>query len=68
MRCVYCEGEMELGFIQSPREVFWSKERRIMFFMPNRSEGDIVISDSVWKGTIKEAHLCKQCGKITMDI
>jgi hypothetical protein len=31
-------------------------------------EGDIVISDSVWKGTIKEAHLCKQCGKITMDI
>lgn len=68
MRCGYCEGEMEIGFIQSPRHIFWSKKKRKTLVMPYESEGDIILANSFWKASAKEAHLCKQCGKIIMDI
>ena len=67
MKCGYCDNEMELGYIQSPRNIFWSKKRRKMFFINNQSQGDISITQESWNGGIKEAYHCKKCRKIIIN-
>ena len=63
MFCPYCENEMEKGFIQSPRAIFWSSKEKIVFIGANISKGDIPIT-KLNDLTSKEAYHCKTCKNI----
>ena len=67
MLCPYCGEEMGKGLVQSARTIFWSRKKKKLFFIPNESEGDVVIAGGA-NGSIKEAYLCKTCNKVTVDL
>ncbi len=66
MLCPYCGVEMDKGFVQSVRRIFWTRKRKKMFWVPNSSKGDITISGEM-NGWAKESYFCKNCKKITID-
>lgn len=64
MKCPYCNNEMEQGFVQSARDIFWSKEKHKVFF--NVREGELTIAKGL-NGCIRKANCCKICKKIIVD-
>lgn len=70
MNCPYCGKEMEKGLIQSPHGLAWLKgEKRHTFARAELHEGSVVLSElSMLRGSAVEAWLCRDCGKIVIDI
>ena len=70
MLCPYCGKEMEKGLIQSPHEIAWLKgEKRHAFARAELHEDSIVLSElSFLRGSAVEAWLCRDCGKVVIDI
>lgn len=68
MKCPYCENDMEQGYIQGPRGVFWSAKGRNFFFFPHRVKGDVVIAGAYEGSSGQNAYLCRSCGKIIIDV
>ncbi|SHE33593.1 hypothetical protein SAMN02745249_00236 [Atopostipes suicloacalis DSM 15692] len=66
MKCPYCEEEMDKGFVQSARNIFWSTEEKKLVFAPGKSD-DIPIA-SGFNGATKESYFCKNCKKIIIDL
>ena len=67
MLCPYCGEEMDKGFVQSARPIFWSVEKKKMFYLPSETKGDISIAKG-GNGCVKESYLCRKCKKIIIDI
>ena len=69
MKCPYCGGEMEQGFIQSPQEISWKKGDKIpVFGRAQFHEGSVVLSYlSFMKGSAVTAFLCRSCRKVIID-
>lgn len=67
MLCPYCGEEMDKGVVQSGRKIFWTRNKKKMFWVPNSSKGDITIAGEM-NGWTKEANLCKECRKIIIDL
>jgi len=68
MTCPYCETEMEHGYIQSCRGIFWSSTKRTFFFAARKKNGDAVIAPyDPFIGSTAEAYLCRRCRKIIAD-
>lgn len=67
MKCPYCNEEMEQGVIQSPQELNWQAQKRLL----NRSdlyEDAVCLSyPSFIKGSAVEAWLCRNCQKVIVD-
>ena len=61
--CPYCKNVMENGFIQSPRAIFWSSRKKIIFIGAHKSKGDIPIT-KLNGLTSKEAYYCKTCKNV----
>ena len=67
MQCPYCGNEMERGFVQSARPVFWSPEKKKVFFKPSLQE-DFEISEGFWNGSFAESHFCRNCKKVILSV
>ena len=67
MVCSYCNNEMEVGVIQSPNEISWSKKKRL-FARAELYKDSIVLAEwSFVKGSSVEAYLCRKCKKIVIE-
>ena len=68
MNCPYCNKEMEQGIIRSPQEISWQKEKHF-FNRADMHEGAVCLSEfSFLKGSSVEAWLCRDCGKVVIDL
>lgn len=66
MKCPYCEQDMEPGYVQSYKPVFWVREKRQL---PLRAKkDDILIYDSSWDEENGRAYLCRACGKMIVAL
>lgn len=63
MRCLQCNIEMKKGYLQSAREIFWSKNKKKIFFKPDK-KNDIVLTRSVSNGAIVKSYYCPICKMI----
>ncbi|MGE5494433.1 MAG: PF20097 family protein [Burkholderiales bacterium] len=68
MKCPYCNGEMEQGYLQSSRPVFWSRKNKQVFTVPSASRGDISLTKYGWNCSKDKAYLCRSCKKIVIDL
>lgn len=68
MKCPYCDSEMERGFLQGPKGVFWSDKARRLDFYPRELRGDIVIAGEWERSSGDDAWLCRKCGKLVVDV
>ena len=67
MKCPYCGKELEQGVLQSAQEINWQK-KKVVFNRAHLHEGGVCLAPySFWKGSIVEAWLCRDCGKVIMD-
>jgi len=68
MKCPYCGKETEEGVIQSPNEISWQREKHL-FGGAELHDGAVCLSKhSFFKGSSVVAFLCRDCGKIIIDI
>lgn len=68
MKCPYCDGEMERGFLQGPRGVFWSAKGRNFIFFPHRTKGDVVIAGALECSSGENSYLCRKCSMLITDL
>ena len=70
MLCPYCGKEMGKGLIQSPQELAWLKgEKRRLLSRAAFHKDSVVLSElSLLRGSAVEAWLCRDCGKVVIDI
>lgn len=66
MKCPYCNQEMENGFVQSARDIFWGEKKHKLFFTPNEKEVKLAIGGL--NGCIINAYYCRDCKKIIIDL
>lgn len=63
MRCPYCDGEMRIGYVQSPRHsIFWAEEKHSFLVMPTKK--DVRLSEGIFSVPAVESYCCKDCRKI----
>ena len=67
MTCPYCGKEMEQGYIKSPQQLFWSKEKELGI-----ESGSIKLSQRFWNGFFNgfsvESCYCPDCKKIITSV
>lgn len=67
MKCPYCGAEMEQGYVQSARGIFWSTKRRKLFILPTYE--DVEIAPMSWTASANEnSYLCRKCNKVIIDL
>ena len=68
MKCPYCGKEMEQGYIKSPHQIFWSKDKDL----GPQGESSIKLSGKFWHGFFDgfsvESYYCPDCKKIITSI
>ncbi len=65
MKCPYCGGEMEEGFLQGADRVAWVKKRHKFSLLPK--EGEVLLENNMVKDFLFPASICKACKKIVVD-
>jgi len=69
MNCPYCGKEMEEGLIQSLHEITWKKGVKRRLFGGSLLHPDAVtLSEFSLIGSGVVAHLCRECGKMVIDL
>ncbi len=66
MKCPYCNQEMENGFVQSARDIFWGGKKHKLFFKPS-NDNEFIIADG-WNGCVISAYCCRDCEKIIINL
>ena len=68
MKCPYCGKEMEQGYIKSPQQIFWNKDKDL----GPQGESSIKLSGKFWHGFFNgysvESYYCPDCKKIITSI
>ncbi len=72
MKCPYCGNEMELGLIESPYQIVWTKGDKKQFLNNVRfPKGSVVLDKyslkSFVEGCAVKAFLCRFCKKVIID-
>ena len=72
MKCPYCGNEMEIGLIQSPHEIAWTKgNKKYTFSLGRFHKGSVTLCPLTLKtfagGCSVEAFLCRSCKKVIID-
>jgi hypothetical protein len=67
MKCPYCNQEMVKGYVQSARPVFWSPEKKKLFFKPSL-QVDFYVSKGFWNGCFGESQYCQYCKKVIISL
>lgn len=65
MKCPFCGGEMEQGFLQGEHKVAWVKKKHLISILPK--EGEVVLENNAFKDFALTAFICKSCKKIIVD-
>ncbi len=65
MKCPFCNGEMEDGFLQGMRRVAWVKKKHKITLLPKEEE--ILLENNVVADFLISASICKYCKKIMVD-
>lgn len=60
MHCPICQREMIPGYLQSPRDIVWSREKQSFSVSANQKNGDLIVCQGVLDGM--ESHFCSACG------
>ncbi len=61
MKCPYCDKEMENGFIQGAKGVFFSPDQKFLWIWKNPwNKKDVKITDTMWE-TSSPACYCYDC-------
>lgn len=67
MKCPYCDGEMEQGYINSSQRMFWGKEKELGFVY-----GNIKLSKNPMRGFFCGHYVpswyCDKCRKIIVSL
>lgn len=64
MKCPCCGKEMESGVVQSAREIFFTNKHHKNWFIPDKSNGEVLLSTHNWTRPTCVAHHCESCKKI----
>ena len=72
MVCPYCDNEMELGLIQSPHEIAWTRgDKKHTIAAAKFHEGSVVLSPlsikTAIEGNAVKAYICRKCRKVIID-
>lgn len=68
MKCPYCNKEMELGIIQSSRELAWKKGLKRTLGRASAYEGSVILSQlNFLEGSAIKASNCRDCKKIIIS-
>lgn len=65
MKCPFCGGATERGYIQSSRQIIWSGEKEGFFLA---GDGDIKITEGTLKPGVAESFFCPKCKMIFTPI
>ena len=65
MRCPFCDGEMEKGFLQSGSMMVWVKKKHYWSLYPKGDE--ILVDKNYLTGCAVPAWICKKCKKIMLE-
>ena len=65
MKCPTCGQEMEEGFVQSAREIFFSIEPHRFWFKVKKEE--VLLSSHNWTRPTCVAYLCSNCKKVVIN-
>ena len=67
MKCPTCGQEMEEGFAQCAREIYFTIEPHLFFFKAKKEEGEILLSSHNWTRPTCVAYICHNCQKVVID-
>lgn len=68
MRCPYCSKEMEMGLIESQREIAWLPgSQRHVYARAKFHDGVVLSRISFFRGSAVIAWLCRGCEKVIID-
>lgn len=60
---------MDLGYLFSNRNLFWSPKPDIYrWYVPSAKEGELAVLPFAFFGAKREAHLCPNCKTCIMDL
>lgn len=65
MMCPTCGQEMEEGFVQSAREIFFAIEPHRFWFKVKKEE--VLLSSHNWTRPTCVAYLCRNCKKVVIN-
>ena len=66
MNCPTCNCEMEEGYVQAAREVFFSSHMHTILFSAY-GDDDILLSRKNFSAPYVRASICKKCKKVVID-
>ncbi|MBQ4057380.1 MAG: hypothetical protein IJD40_00440 [Lachnospiraceae bacterium] len=68
MKCLYCEKEMELGYIQSPCGVVWTPKKHLIesFAVLDKNGISLANGAAINAGTVY-AYKYSECKKVVID-
>lgn len=67
MKCPYCNEEMEKGYLQTARDLYWTQNPKKVFMFANLKD-DFLIGETKFQGRLAEANHCPKCKKIILDV
>lgn len=67
MNCPYCGKLMEEGVIQSPHEISWKNERKLLGRAMFHEDAIILSKLAFIRGSAVIAYRCSDCEKIVID-
>lgn len=65
MRCPFCNGELEEGYLQGMNRVAWVKQPHKLSLKPK--QGEILLENNVINDFLFPASICKSCKKIIVN-
>ena len=68
MKCPYCSNEMNIGVVQSARQIFFTDKPHKNFFFPDKGvNSEVLLSTHNWIRPSCVAYHCESCKKIIID-
>ena len=67
MKCPYCDAEMEQGYVQSAKWVFWTKRIKKVYAILTKDDVEIAPVSGLYCVN-ENSYLCRNCNKIIIDL
>lgn len=66
MKCPFCNGEMEHGFVTAGVSLKWQMKKKKVTLnpYPDKKKGEFVFSYNPLGGAAAEGYICRECKKI----
>ena len=64
-KCPFCDGQMEQGFLQSARQIFFSKKKHKAIFLPREEE--VPVTEDMLSNSC-DAVFCTNCRVVIVQL